>query len=64
MSDVIVALFALIGFVKVLFFLCNRVGRYLEQKKVDRESRKGKLGDIYRKLERIESICLEIRKYQ
>jgi hypothetical protein len=64
MSDVLVALFSLIGFVKVITFLCNRVARYLDRKEADRELREDELGDIYRKLERIESICQEIRKYQ
>ncbi|WP_270421232.1 hypothetical protein [Acidaminococcus massiliensis] len=64
MSDFLIALFSLIGFVKVISFFCNRVARYLDRKEADREIRENELGDIYDKLKQIESLCQEIRKYQ
>nr|DAF46077.1 MAG TPA: EB1-like C-terminal motif [Siphoviridae sp. ctm7X10] len=64
MSDFLIALFSLIGFVKVISFFCNWVARYLDRKEADREIRENELGDIYDKLKQIESLCQEIRKYQ
>lgn len=64
MSDFLIALFSLIGFVKVISFFCNRVARYLDRKEAGREIWENELGDIYDKLKQIESLCQEIRKYQ
>ena len=64
MSDFLIALFSLIGFVKVITFFCNWGARYLDRTEADREIRENELGDIYDKLKQIESLCQEIRKYQ